>query len=272
MAWVKVESSVSRNRKFQQAGPAASWLWICGLSYCQEGLTDGFIPFESVAFLGVKTPKPLVTRLVRAGLWDVCEGGWRVHDYLDHNRTATEVRRVQGERRKSGGEGGRISGLSRRVTDQIEEAAAEARAKQIASTGAEANAKQTANPALTATATATDRTATASTVAAGVRPQGLIQPRRKDAAWEGPRVWVPQKAHDDFIRFRNHKGAEAELLKWYEVVSDAWTTGASADKSTGASMFDFWRARFDEAWPAAAAARTSHQPAWLQKAKAANAP
>ena len=44
MAWVRIESSVARHKKFQQAGPAASWLWLCGLLYCQEGLTDGVIP------------------------------------------------------------------------------------------------------------------------------------------------------------------------------------------------------------------------------------
>ena len=54
MAWLKIESSVARNRKFVQAGPAPSWLWVCSLAYCQEGLTDGYIPREALPYLGVK--------------------------------------------------------------------------------------------------------------------------------------------------------------------------------------------------------------------------
>jgi 5-methylcytosine-specific restriction endonuclease McrA len=80
MAWMKVETSVSRNRKFVKAGPGPSWLWVCGLAYCQEGLTDGFIPTEALPYLGV--PRHNVHRcarvLVANGLWVVTDGGWRV--------------------------------------------------------------------------------------------------------------------------------------------------------------------------------------------------
>jgi len=152
MAWVRIESSVSRHRKFQQAGPAASWLWLCGLAYCQEGLTDGFIPTAALPYLGVKPAKKPAAALVAAGLWHPCPGGWRVHDYLAHNREASSIRRVQDERRAAGAVGGRISGAVRR---DAAKQPAEANAKQVA----EANAKQPANPSTaTATSTATDRT------------------------------------------------------------------------------------------------------------------
>lgn len=107
MAWIRVESSVARNRKFVKAGPAASWLWLCGLAYCQEGLTDGFIPPEAIDYLGVPKAGRLVTALVLAGLWDACDGGgWRVHDYLDHNRSASDVQDIRAKR----GEGGKLGG------------------------------------------------------------------------------------------------------------------------------------------------------------------
>jgi hypothetical protein len=135
MAWVKVESSVARHRKFLQAGPAPSWLWLCGLAYCQEGLTDGFIPVEALPHLGVgKNTGHLVDRLVKARLWDVVDGGWRVHDYLEHNRSAEKVRGIKTDRREAGARGGEASGEARR----------EARLKQSAA----ANAKQVANPSV----------------------------------------------------------------------------------------------------------------------------
>jgi hypothetical protein len=107
MAWIRVESSVARNRKFVKAGPGPSWLWLCGLAYCQEGLTDGFIPSEALDFLGVRSARNLAKHLVSAGLWDEVDGGWRVHDYLDHNRSASEVDAIRAKRSSGGKLGGR---------------------------------------------------------------------------------------------------------------------------------------------------------------------
>src|SRR3990167_3010294 len=109
MAWVHVESSVARNRKFMKAGPAPSWLWVCGLAYCQEGLTDGFIPAEALPFLGVKNARQLAHHLVAAGLWDETVGGWVVHDYLKHNRSAAQIADIRDRRGKGGKLGGRPS-------------------------------------------------------------------------------------------------------------------------------------------------------------------
>jgi len=107
MAWLKIESSVARNKKFVKAGPAPSWLWVCGIAYCQEGLTDGFIPKEALPYLGVKNSAQLATHLVKAGLWDEAPGGWRVHDYLDHNRSASDVAAIRAARKDGGKLGGR---------------------------------------------------------------------------------------------------------------------------------------------------------------------
>lgn len=107
MPWVRVESAVSRHRKFIEAGPAACWLWFCGLAYCQEGLTDGFIPSAALDYLGCRNAKALVGQLVSSRLWDVVDGGWVVHDYLAHNKSAQEVGEIRSRRAKGGGKGGR---------------------------------------------------------------------------------------------------------------------------------------------------------------------
>lgn len=126
MAWIRVESSVARNRKFVKAGPGPSWLWLCGLAYCQEGLTDGFIPTEAIDFLGVKSARHMVKHLVSAGLWDAIDGGWQVHDYLDHNKPASEVRRIIADRRDAGANGGRAR---RSKTDELASTVAKQTAK-----------------------------------------------------------------------------------------------------------------------------------------------
>ena len=82
-----------------------------------------------------------------------------------------------------------------------------------------------------------------------VRTAPLVARRRKDAAFEGPRVYVPQRAHSDFVALRN--GAEAELFAWYEQISEAWTMGVHQHDEPGADMFAFWKARYAERWPVA---------------------
>lgn len=83
----------------------------------------------------------------------------------------------------------------------------------------------------------------------GERLRPLVHRRRLDAAWEGPRVYVPQRCHSDFVALRN--GAEAELFAWYAETSEAWTDGPFKASETGPDMFAFWKARYAEKWPVA---------------------
>ena len=114
MAYIQVEASVRTHKKFLKAGPAPSWLWLCGLAYCQEGLTDGFIPTEALMYLGVKNAKQLAAHLVAANLWEVVEGGWQVHDYLQYNKSAATVNGIKKTKREAGKAGGLASGEARR--------------------------------------------------------------------------------------------------------------------------------------------------------------
>jgi hypothetical protein len=226
MAWIRVESSVARNRKFFAAGPSASWLWLCGLAYCQEGLTDGHIPAEALAYLGVRSPRPLADRLVQAGLWEVVNGGWYVHDYCEHNRSATEVRRIQHERRDGGRKGGRPPDEKpSRLTSKV-------------------NLPE--NPASTATArTSTARTDHGSGHTHGPAP--LHTTHRHHAACG--RICVPAALHSQFVRNRNHPDSDQELRAWYLEVEREWSVGVHQHDSPGADEFAFWRSRFEEQWP-----------------------
>ncbi len=253
MAWIKLETSVSRHHKFLAAGPAASWLWVCGLAYCQEGLTDGFIPFEAIRHLGVRAPNGLVTKLVRARLWEQTEGGWRIHDYLLHHKPAAEVLGLNEERRKSGARGGIESGKKRRFTDQTRETAkqvASTDAKQVAST----DAKQTANP-VQITQISTDQ------ITHTARSQPIVARRNLNAAWEGPRgLYVLQKQHAQFVASRN--GNEAQVFEFYQQVGEAWGYGAMKDANIDPDMPKFWNARYTEHWPPSKPATAGRYTNW----------
>lgn len=93
MVWLRIDDQIAHHPKFTDAGPIASWLWICGNAYCNKYLTDGFIRETAIETLG-KIPSPIkwADRLVEVGLWERVEGGYRVHHFHDHNPTAADVK------------------------------------------------------------------------------------------------------------------------------------------------------------------------------------
>lgn len=215
------------------------------MGYCQDGLTDGFIAFEALEYLGVKvsTAKKLKVALVANGLWDEVPGGWMVHDYLKHNRSSSDIQTTK-ERRKAGGSlGGRPTIEPPSKTLEV-----------IGVVNLPDNPPQIRS----------DQQQINSATASVPRPTPIIAKRRLDAAWEGPRVYVPQRVHTDFLALRG--GAEKQLWDWYEVVSNEWTTGIRAGDEPGSDMIKFWKARYDEQWPAASPATTKKWAGWQQRA------
>lgn len=99
MGWVRIDDNAPYHRKMLQAGPAACWLWVCGLAYCQRMISDGFIPSEALPMLGVGNWKKPLGFLVSSGLWHKVEGGYEIHDYLEWNATKDE-REAQVERKR----------------------------------------------------------------------------------------------------------------------------------------------------------------------------
>lgn len=92
MTWVKLDDCFTDHPKIAEAGPLASWLYVCGLTYASRLLTDGFIPRSQVRRLAdLENAEELAERLVSVGLWDTTDGGYRIHDYLDFNPSRDEV-------------------------------------------------------------------------------------------------------------------------------------------------------------------------------------
>ncbi len=132
MSWVRIEDAVTEHPKHLKAGPAAAWLWVCGIAYCQRQLSDGFIPDQAITLIGVGTdlrrnehPTILAKRLVRVGLFDRVPGGYQVHDYHDFNDTRSEALQrkevIREQRRNAGLASGRIrlSRVEQRVNGAV---------------------------------------------------------------------------------------------------------------------------------------------------------
>ncbi len=115
MAWVKIDDQAPRNAKLLKAGPAAAWMWVCGIAHAQAQMTEGFIPDIAIPTIGVtgsERSRKLADVLVTCGLFDRVDGGYMVHDYLEHNETREEAlaRRVSlGAKRAAAGRAGGLA-------------------------------------------------------------------------------------------------------------------------------------------------------------------
>lgn len=118
MTWVRMDDHYPSHPKVLEVGPLAAWLNVCAWGYTARYSTDGFIPERQVPLLAdVPSPLELAGRLVEVGLWERVNGGYAVHDYLDYNPSAKEVkaRRLAGAKRQA--EWRASHGASNGVTD-----------------------------------------------------------------------------------------------------------------------------------------------------------
>ena len=88
MTWFKVDDNLAFHQKVLIAGNAAMGLWVRAGSWCGQQLSDGFVPDKVVSMLG--TPKEAAA-LVDCRLWDRVKGGYRFHQWEDHQPTRAEV-------------------------------------------------------------------------------------------------------------------------------------------------------------------------------------
>lgn len=100
--WFKVDDKAHSHPKVIEAGNAAMGLWMrCG-SWSGERLTEGFIPRKTARMFGTLGE---IRRLVEAGLFLDVDGGYQMHDFLEYNLTADQVKDLQGKRSTAGKKG-----------------------------------------------------------------------------------------------------------------------------------------------------------------------
>lgn len=140
--YVKVHDGLPDHPKIVKAGGEAAWLYVCGLAYASRQLTDGVIPKPlALRLTDGSNLEANASALLRVGLWH--ESGhdcpkcppaesdtYVIHDYVIHQRSASEVEDLRAKRSAAGQKGGRRSGESRRG-DSRGEANAEALASVL---------------------------------------------------------------------------------------------------------------------------------------------
>lgn len=110
MPWARLNDKANGSAKLLALSDAAWRLWGCGLIYCQDNLTDGFIPKYAIHTFGVRAKGAALNKAIaelcvslvpgKGPLWHLFDTGYTVHDYLDWNESREAVIR---ERERSKG-------------------------------------------------------------------------------------------------------------------------------------------------------------------------
>lgn len=75
-------------------GPAiAIGMFAVGLMWTNKHLSNGFLPTAVVVrFAHVQSPLEIADALVRAGLWEVADSGFQIHDFFVYNVAGAAVK------------------------------------------------------------------------------------------------------------------------------------------------------------------------------------
>ncbi len=118
MRWAKIDVGFFRNPKALAAGKDGRALYLAGLCWTVEQLSDGHVPNNALAIIAAQADvkaRPAVRTLVRVGLWDEAPDGWAIHDFEVFN-DASEVIRKRVESGRKGGQ--RAQANSKQVLKQ----------------------------------------------------------------------------------------------------------------------------------------------------------
>lgn len=92
MTWGKFDDHMDENPKVAATHDSAFRLYVTAILYSNRSLSDGFIPAPMVRRLStVAKPDKDAAALVRLGLWEPVDGGYRIHDFHDFQPTKAQV-------------------------------------------------------------------------------------------------------------------------------------------------------------------------------------
>jgi hypothetical protein len=128
------------------AGDSALALHVAAMAYCSSHETDGELPALALPTLcSARRPEGVAEALVRAGLWQVIEGGYRLVDYLKGNSSHEQIEQRRAKTRERVA---RYDARSRQVAHGVNDTvsgstpngAANASANAVSNAGDNANA------------------------------------------------------------------------------------------------------------------------------------
>ena len=77
-------------------------LYVASIGYARRNLTDGFVPYGFVQNSSIGSDPQVVARALcgrTVRLFHRAPGGYVIHDYLEHNENAKEVKEIRAKNR-----------------------------------------------------------------------------------------------------------------------------------------------------------------------------
>lgn len=105
MAWVNLDDNYPDHPKVDALSDGAFRLHTAAICWCNRHLTDGFVEVARVPRLVPRYKAAYLEELMHGGLWEPADGGYRLHDFLDWNRSREEVERRRQKRSEAGKKG-----------------------------------------------------------------------------------------------------------------------------------------------------------------------
>lgn len=206
--YIKLHDGMPGHPKVRGLSDKAFRTYIRALCYCSEYLTDGVVIAPVARDLGVKK---VWDELVASGLVESATGGYLMHDYLQHQRSAEQVRQYKEAKREAGRKGGKA-----RANNQ-------AKAKQVL----EQTDKQ--NPSEINPETETDTEEKTSSSLA--RKRATQAPSSIDIT-DAMRAWAVDKAtgvdlESETSRFLDHHRAKGSTFKDWTAAWRTWMSRAA---------------------------------------------
>lgn len=103
--YIKLHDGMPDHPKVDGLSDAAFRLLITMWCWCSRHLTDGYVPASTWTKRGTARAR---MELLDIGLAVPTDGGVRMHDYLQHQRSAAEVAELREKRRLAGSKGGKV--------------------------------------------------------------------------------------------------------------------------------------------------------------------
>jgi hypothetical protein len=114
--YVRVDVLLPVNHKLDGLNSSAKWTLIELWAHCGQHLTDGFVRDAMWRRFGTPAGR---RALVDHGLAERVDGGYQMHDYLQHQRSRAEVEDLREKRRKAGEKGGKAKANAKQVLEQV---------------------------------------------------------------------------------------------------------------------------------------------------------
>lgn len=105
MTWAKLDDHFHDHAKVIAAGHEAVGLFALTLTWACGQQSEGKVPANVPQRFAGRRSNELCRRLVTAGLYEVVEGGWLIHDFLDYNPSRSTSAALSDSRAQAGRRG-----------------------------------------------------------------------------------------------------------------------------------------------------------------------